>query len=239
MKRKLEVDIPKCDHAEVDRKRSLKSSLFTRTRIAALSLCLILALSVTGTLAFLSYTANQTPNRVSTGEVELHIVEDVGNASGGATAVVDQDQSGVYYARGNKKVRVFAGTAANRVDEKVRVSFVPEIESKTYSGANMLLSENWTNTALGENATDGKYLLLTTTTSTGSGKIKLLLANDWDTYWDYSDGTFTYKDTLGKGEATTYLLEGVNLDGDSSVLYGNVKINVIASAIQEGATDAW
>ena len=230
MRKNLQVEVPRGAHAEVQRKRGLKKSIFTRTRIAVLSLILVLSLSVTGTLAYLQWTANQTPNRSTVGEVELHIVENVNTST---TAVTDTD-SNTNFGTGNKVVKLKAGTAANRVPEKVRVTFVPEVQYKDGDGntlnANVAMAEDWSADATTD--TSGTYFTY--------GLLKFYVNADWKDKWDYSDGTFTYKTTLGKGEETENLLLGVDYvtasDADN---YGTVKVNVIADAIQEGTSSTW
>lgn len=227
MKKNLEIDVPRDADTEVHRFRGLKKSIFLRTRIALLSLVLVMAFSVVGTYAYLQWTGNQTPNRTSTGEVEINVVESI---NGGAE-VTNTNQTEVTFGTDTKKVKFKAGTAENRVPEKLRVTFVPEVERTSNAGANAFVAEDWA-TAPVTDAT-GTYVKY--------GIFKLYLNSAWATDWTYSDGTFTYSKTLKKDQETPYLLMGVEVDvpEEDKDQYGAVKVNVIADVIQENSINTW
>ena len=235
MRKNLAVDIPKDADTEVQRVRGLKKSIFTRTRIALLCLVMVISLSVVGTFAYEKWNGNTVPNRTNSSDVELHIVE---NINGGATAITDQDQTGVNMGYGNKKVYVQVGQdenkEKNRGPEKVRVSFIPECESAEYEGANVAIDETNAAGKWGEVLTDTsghKYI--------SNDVLKLYIADDYSSKWDYDgDGTFTYKTALKTNEKTETLLYGVDfVNASDKDNYGGVKVNVIADAIQETAAD--
>jgi hypothetical protein len=236
MKKNLEVDIPKHASAEISREHTLRSSTFTKTRIATLCLILVLALSIGGTLAYLAWTANQTPNRSTNGDIEIEIVET--NKKDGASTEVDSSKNITGTAEGgeeSKQVTVKSDDDANRAEEVARVYFIPEIESNDMEGANVAIAEYW-GKGVQQDATTNKYYIETDV-------IKLWLADDWSTNWAYDNGTFYYKKVLPKDTKTTTLLTGVTLqDSVSKSDYKSIKVNVVAEALQitpKEALDDW
>ena len=230
MKKNFEVDIPKGAEAEFVNKRELRTTIFTRTRIAALCLLLILSFGSAGTLAYLQYTTNQTPNRDSVGELEMHVVENVSDGTATTEAV---DTSSTFVAgTDSKQVKIRQGTANNRADEKIRVSFFPVVESKENADANVAFNETWSALKTDDN---GTYI------ETDIVKLYVDNVNDTDIGWTYdNDGTFTYNSLLKKGEDTSVILKGVTLaDGVSYSDYNSIKVKVIADGIQDGTTDTW
>lgn len=236
MKKNLEVDIPRGVDTEVHRRRSLKNSIFTRTRIAALSFVLVLVLAVTGTLAYLAYTANQTPNRLSVAETEIKIGE---KASLDATPVYNEGKT-YNFGKDKKVVFVAAGDKPNQIDENVSVSIVPQVESYQYAeysstgttaieGGWLSFNEEWS-ALKSETDEDGKTWDYLETTV-----MKVYLAQEWSTNWtfDKSSGVFKYNKSLKKGEKTTDLISGVVLqDTVKESDYRSIKLTVIAQAIQ-------
>ena len=237
MRKNMEIDVPKDADTEVQRVRGLKKSIFTRTRIATLSLVLVLALSVSSTLAFEKWTGNQTPNRVNNGDVDIHIVEEVN----GAAVAADNGRSDVSFGYGNKKVKIKRGDLqlVNEYPDKVRVSFIPELQKSVKDPnaaadatsvetklVSVPFSEEWTTTApagiqsgtrivstdadgnVTESVADQKYIRY--------GDLVLWLNNAEVGNWSYSDGAFTYIKSddgdayLSRGEETGFLLMGVD-----------------------------
>ena len=232
MKKNLEVEIPKHASAEISREHALKPATFTKTRIAILCLVLVLALSVGGTLAYITWTANQTPNRSTNGEVEIEIVET--NTKAGTSTEVDSSKNTTGTSEGGddtKQVTVKSDDDENRAEEVARVYFIPEIESKQVEGANIAITEYW-GKGVQQDATTNKYYIETDV-------IKLWLADDWSTNWVYDNGTFYYKKVLAKNTKTPTLLTGVTLqDNVNKNDYKSIKVNVVAEAMQTTPTSA-
>ena len=226
----MEIDIPKGTEPELVNQHKLRKTIFTRTRIAALCLLLILSLISAGTLAYLQYTANQTPNRDGVGELEMHIAETVSDGTN-STEAIDTDSDFVA-GLDTKQVKIRQGTANNRTDEKIRVSFFPVVTSKEKTDANVAFDETWS--AL-KTDTNGTYI------ETDIVKLYVDNVNTSDTGWTYdNDGTFTYNSLLKKGEDTSVILKGVTMaDGASYSDYNSIKVKVIADGIQDGTTDTW
>ena len=236
MRKNLEIDVPKDAETEVQRVRGLKKSIFTRTRIALLSLVLVLALSVATTYAYISWTANQTPNRASAGEIDFSIVETV---NGGTEEKVNAGQTDVEYGVGNKQVKLRASDNVDIASQRVRVSFIPvqqrEVDKDKGYVADVYMNEEWsapkTATVTGDDDVETTYTYIE------CGDIKLYIANNWADDWTYDSGTFTYKKSLEQGQETPYLLLGMesstNGKGDTE------KIHVIAEAIQENTSGTW
>ena len=226
MKKNLEIEVPKGAHTKITREHKLKKNLFTRTRIVCLCLILVASLSITGTLAYLSYTSNQTPNRAEVGEADVRIGE---RESIEATAVT-YDTDGTYSAGQNSKVvAIYAGESEVQVEENVTVSLVPQVESKSYvdtsgnvlSGGYENFDQNWS--GVQTDATTGRDFIETSI-------VRVWLAEGWSDNWTFNgDGTFTYKTTIKKDEKTTDLMTGVTLQsGVKADDYQNIKVVVIA-----------
>ena len=231
MKKNLEIEVPKGAHTEIKREHKLKKNLFTRTRIVCLCLILVASLSITGTLAYLSYTSNQTPNRAEVGQADVRIGERV---SIEATAVT-YDTDGTYDAGLNSKVvAVYAGESDVQVEENVTVSLVPQVESKSYvdtsgnvlSGGYENFDQNWS--GVQTDASTGRSYIETSI-------VRVWLAEDWSDNWTFNgDGTFTYKTTIKKDEKTTDLMTGVTLQsGVNADDYQSVKVVVIAQGVSK------
>ena len=213
--------MPKNKSADVVRERRLRKSIFRRTRIVVLVFTLVLALSIADTLAFLTYSANQTPNRQVTGDVGIQIIEN-GNVISDASNAVNLGATG-------KKVQLRSNDVEIRVPELIRVSFVPEVQEKEdadtgLSRGNVLLDETWSNPI---QDTDGNWVIQT-------DLITLYLLSNWYDSWFYKDGTFYYKKAVEKNTTTPELLQGAVWADDSIDKgdYGSIKINVYAEAIQ-------
>jgi hypothetical protein len=223
MKKNLEINVPRHAQTEVQREQNLKNNIFNKTRIATLSLILVVSLSVAGTLAYVTHTTNQTPNRATDGEIDIHIVE---NLNGG-DEVLDTDST-FELGTTSKLVWVRSADTDSQVPSKVRISFMPQVKSKDATNASVSFGESWS--ALKTDA-NGVYI--------STDLLKLYINSNYADYWDYADGAFTSKGKIEKGQTTPYLLEGVTMaDGINRSDYGNIKLNVIASAVQENATDA-
>ena len=224
MRKNLAIDVPRDAETEINRVRGLKPSIFTRTRIALLCLVMVVALSIAGTFAFEKWTGNSTPNRGTEGDVDVHIVENVNNT----LDTTDTNGVNVSFGTNTKKVKLKAGSDQNITNQKVRVAFVPQRAgvTDTTSGrsANTFLDEDWS--AMPVTDEDGTYVQY--------AEFKLYIDSNWAQKWDYSNGTFTYKESLGSGEETDYLLYGVKLSSGEETAEG-VKVNVIAESIQANA----
>lgn len=224
-KKNLEIDIPAHAKAEISRERKLKKTIFLRTRISLLCLVLVLVLSIGGTLAYLTWTANQTPNRTASGEIALQIVEN------GTAIEDDYATEEVDSGEGNKTVQVKSTDEPDRADEIVRVTFIPEVEAKDGTG-NVAMSESWS--AVKTETVDGE-----TKHYVETELLKLYLADDWSSHYLYKDGVFYYNKVVSKDTTTEELLSGVTLQNDvNKADYGDVKVNVIADAIQSSPADA-
>lgn len=220
-------DVPNDRPSEVVRQRSLRKGTFSQARISALVLALVIALGIGGTLAYVIYTANQTPNRATAGEVGLYIVENgTKNTSGSATISAGDT---------TKQVQVLSEEATNRVDEVVRVTFVPQVEQKDSSGnvlGQQLLDEEWSAPSQTGDASNRFYIK--------TDLLTLYLADDWQDNYIYKDGAFIYNKVLEPGQTTPTLLQGVVWADSSkdSADYGTVKVNVVADAIQASPAEA-
>ena len=237
MKKNLEIDVPKDAETEVQRVRGLKKSIFMRTRIALLSLVLVLGLSVASTFAYYSWTANQTPNRASAGEIGFSIVE---NNNESETETINTNATGVYYGSGNKKVKLRADDSVDIAKQRVRVSFLPERVSKerdeteTTAYASEYLNGDWS-ASVQETKDDSDNV---TAAWIECDDIKLYINPEWSKEWTYSGGSFTRIESLERGKDTGVLLLGMEmLTANSS--YQEVKVNVIAEAIQENTDVDW
>ena len=239
MKKNLEIDVPKNADTEVQRVRGLKKSIFMRTRIALLSLVLVLGLSVASTFAYYGWTANQTPNRASAGEVGFSIVEYVDGAEEvTANEKVDAGQT-VKYGVGNKKVKVRASDTAGIANQRVRVSFIPERLSKEKDAdetkyASEYMSEDWS-ASVQQTKGEGDVV---TEAWIECDDVKLYINPSWADEWTYSNGSFTRKASLEPGESSDVLLLGMTMSSSASSYY-EVKVNVIAEAIQEHSEVTW
>ena len=241
MAKNLEVDIPKDSETEIVNKKSIRSNIFTRTRIAALSLILVLALGAVGaTQAYLQWTANQSPNRDSMGSVEIEIVETNidkdANSTELDTETSDTTDGTAAGGNGNKVVAVKSDKDPNRVEEIARVELVPEFESNDVSGAHIAISEYWGKGVQLDTATNKWYL--------ETDVLLLWLDDDWATNWTYNNnGAFYYKKVLQKNTKTPTLLTGATLKDDVNKSdFASIKVKVVAEALQatpKEALDAW
>ncbi len=218
-RKNIQLDIPANKNADVIKVKDLKSQVFFQTRLLVLCLVLIAALCISGTFAYLTWTSNQTPNRTTSGEVKVEIVENGSVVSGTATASLGVS---------SKQIQLYSDNADDRVDEVVRVSFTPEVKSSDGKG-NVFMSETWS--APAQDAAG--------TWRVSCGLVDLVLASDWQSYYIYKDGTFYYNKTLPKNTKTEVLLTGVVFsDGIDSSSYGDVAVNVFADAIQSTPSEA-
>ena len=233
MRKHLEVDIPKDAEAEVENVKQLRASVFTRTRIAALSFLLVLALGAVGaTHAFVQFTANQSPNRDTVARISVRIGE---KASLDAATVYDE---GGEYALGlnNKVVFVEAGDAPTELKGTVTVSIIPEVESKTFannagetvSDGYQAFAQEWS--ALKQETIDGVEWDYIETSI-----VKVYLAQGWSNNWTFqkNNGIFKYNKALEPGEKTDNLISGVAMqDTVNKDTYKSVKLSVLARTVQ-------
>lgn len=224
--RDLELDIPRDKNAEVIRERSTRKSLYFRLRVAAYTVLIVLGLSVTGTYAYLSYTANQNANRATKGEVEVDIYE-----NGTTDADIYDGTHTVGVGPLGKMVLLGNDKDENRVDELVRVTFVPEVSTKDDAAVNVFMDQAWPSAGPITNS-DG-------TCTITLGLVTLYFNPDWASSWYYQDGTFYYKKVLEPACQTPYLLYGADwTSGVDSSDYGAMRVNVIADCIQASPASA-
>lgn len=213
-----------------------------------MALVMVLSLSISGTLAYLTYNANAAPNRLTVAQdVGVQIVETTNYA--GASYSDDKkfhdetsDNASANKAdlgAGNKD----ASLTTERVDGKatgtqaMRVTVLPEAELLDEDGTTVLgnafLEENWSAPTQDGNS---KWCM-------SNNLFKVYLADDWQSHYVYVDGAFVYNKTLGKGETAETLVTGSDWVGTAQerLNYGTIKINVIADATgtTESVLDAW
>jgi hypothetical protein len=221
----LEINIPSHAKAEVTRQHNLKDTVFVKTRLSLLCLILVLVMSIGTTLAYLAWTANQTPNRTTSGQVALQVVE---NGTTIADKFANKEVDG---GIDNKLVQVKSSDAEDTADEVVRVTFVPEVASKDDTG-NVAMGETWSEVKT-ETVDDETKSYVET------DLVKLYLTDDWSSHYIYKDGVFYYNKAVSKDTTTENLLSGAVLQDDVNKSdYGDVKVNVIADAIQSSPQDA-
>ena len=233
----MDLDIPRNTNADLTRVRSLRTPVFTRTRIMVLALALVAALSISGTLAYLAWTTNQTPNRVVPGQTVIKIGE---KASLDADSYTYDTDGGYNFGFDKKVVAITAGDGGGQVGENVYVSLVPEAESNQYaeysatgsptalSGGYVSFNEEWS--ALKQETIDG-----TTWDYIETSVMRVYLAQGWSDKWTFqsTNGVFRYNEVLQKGETTPNLVSGVVLqDSVKASDYKSIKLSVLAQAIQ-------
>ena len=222
----MDLDIPRNTNADLTRVRSLRTPVFTRTRIMVLALALVAALSISGTLAYLAWTTNQTPNRVTMGTAELKIGE-----RATATAEYTYDTDGEYkFGTDTKRVLVTAGKATTQHDINVTVSLVPQVETKNVKNTDGeavgdvmgMFDQDWSSIFTDS---DGRNYIETTV-------MRVYLADGWSEKWTRNqDGTFTYNEALKAGESTSELVSGVVLrDTVNASDYESIRLGVVAQS---------
>ena len=222
----MDLDIPRNTNADLTRVRSLRTPVFTRTRIMVLALALVAALSISGTLAYLAWTTNQTPNRVTMGTAELKIGE-----RATATAEYTYDTDGEYkFGTDTKRVLVTAGKATTQHDINVTVSLVPQVETKNVKNTDGeavgdvmgMFDQDWS--SISTDSDDRNYIETTV--------MRVYLADGWSEKWTRNqDGTFTYNEALKAGESTSELVSGVVLrDTVNASDYESIRLGVVAQS---------
>ena len=222
----MDLDIPRNTNADLTRVRSLRTPVFTRTRIMVLALALVAALSISGTLAYLAWTTNQTPNRVTMGTAELKIGE-----RATATAEYTYDTDGEYkFGTDTKRVLVTAGKATTQHDINVTVSLVPQVETKNVKDTDGeavgdvmgMFDQDWS--SISTDSDDRNYIETTV--------MRVYLADGWSEKWTRNqDGTFTYNEALKAGESTSELVSGVVLrDTVNASDYESIRLGVVAQS---------
>ena len=235
MPKNLNIEIPKDAETEIVNKKAMRSSVFMRTRIAALSLILVLALGAVGaTQAYIQWTANQTPNRGTNSRIGIRIGE---KTAVDADAVYDTD--GEYDLGLDKKVVfVEAEDGPTDLSGTVTVSVVPIAESNTYADNNgnklsdgyQAFAEEWS--ALKQETIDGVEWDYIETTL-----MKVYHAQGWSNNWTFqkNNGIFKYNKPLARGEKTDDLISGVVMqDTVNKSTYKSIKLSVIARTVQAG-----
>lgn len=184
----------------------LQSFLIALAVVAAL-----LVVSIGGTYAYLTHTTNQVSNAVSTGTVEVTVVEN-GSEVSGSVSTADLGQDSKQVALKN------TGTAS----EYVRVTFMPEVYASGSTATEF---------------TDQTWPVSFTGTTLTLGAATLYFADDWASNWTYDNGTFYSKSPIAVSGQTAVLLKGVTWAQGSTYANGSytMKVNVIADAIQESA----
>lgn len=222
----LEVDIPRDKNAEVVRERRSRKNLYFRLRVMAYTLLIVLGLSVTGTYAYLTYTANQNANRTTKGVVEVDIYE-----NGTTDADVVDGTKTVSLGPTGKKVVLGNDQDENRVAELVRVTFVPEVSTKANANVNEFMDSSW--------PADGPTTNADGTCTMTIGLVTLYFNPDWASSWYYQDGCFYYKKVLEPACQTPELLWGADwASGVDSSKYGAMRVNVIADCLQASPASA-
>ena len=212
-----------------------------------MALVMVLSLSISGTLAYLTYNANAAPNR-------LTVAQDVG-----VQIVESTNYANAEYSDGSKFHDATSdGNSANKADlgagnkgasltterhdskatgtEAMRVTVLPEAELLDEDGTTVLgnafLEENWS----APTQEDSKWCMK-------NNLFKVYLADDWQSHYVYVDGAFVYNKKLSKGETAPTLVTGSDWVGDAKLRlnYGTIKINVIAEATMatETSLDPW
>ena len=234
MAKNINIEIPKGAETEVINKKNLRSNVFTRTRIAALCLILVISLGVVGgTQAYMQWTANQTANRESSGRISIRIGEKTS-----LTADATYDTDGNYSLGANKKVVfVEAGSGPTELEGTVTVSVIPQAESKTFSDNNsqqvsdgyQTFTQDWSSLQQ-ETDSDG-----TTWDYIETSLMKVYLAQGWSDNWTFqkNNGIFKYNKTLKSGEKTDDLISGVVMqDSVNKDTYKNIKLTILAQTVQ-------
>ena len=219
-----------------------------RTRVAVLSLVMVLSLSISGTLAYLTYKANAAPNRLTVAQgVGVQIVETT-NYGGESYSVAQKFHDATQDNKSENKADVGNGNkqaslTTERVDEKatgpeiMRVTVLPEAELLDEDGTTVLgnafLEEDWSTPTQDENS---KWCM-------SNNLFKVYLADDWQTHYVYVDGAFVYNKVLSTTGTTETLVTGVDWKGsvDERKSYGTIKANVNADATASSgdAVSAW
>ena len=213
-----------------------------------MSLVMVLSLSISGTLAYLTYNANAAPNRVTVAQnVGVQIVETTNY--GGESYTEDQKyHDATQESKSENKADLGADNknaslTTERHDGKatgtqlLRVTVLPEAELLDEDGTTVLgnafLEESWSTPTQDANS---KWCM-------SNNLFKVYLADDWQSHYVYVDGAFVYNKTIGKGETAEKLVTGSDWVGKDQdrLNYGTIKINVIADATgpTESALDAW
>ena len=237
MSKSFEVTIPKDAEADVVNQRSLRKSIFTRTRIALASFVMVMALGAVGaTHAYLSWTANQDPYGSVLGRLQVSVGE---RTSLTADAVYDTD--GSYDLGKNKKVVfVQSGLYPTSLDGTITVSVIPEVESQNYAdnngnslaGAYQTFSQDWSSLKQETDSSGVTWDYIETSI------MKVYLAQGWSENWSFQkgNGIFKYNKVLKKDEATEPLISGVVMqDTVNMSAYRNIKLTVIARSVQAEA----
>ena len=140
----------------------------------------------------------------------------------------------------NKKVAIKADDSDYRRDSVLKVSFLPEVESSEVDSSsksigNVVFSQVWGEVKTETVTTDG---VQTTKSYIETDIVRLYLVDDWQTNWTYKNGEFYYKKVLEDKQTTQLLLSGVVLQsGVSAQDYGDIKVNVLADAVQATPAD--
>lgn len=226
---------PRCGGVKLA-KHARHTARFSGGRIAviAAALAVVLAFSVGGSYAYLTYTTNSETNTLSAGNVSIEVVE--------------TDANGQEIATNNGAAQVALGQTAKNISVKntssvpvyVRISFVPEIEetfvdeeSKTEQKANTFMDEDWPDSFNDTSLTD---------TSLTVGVVTLYFANGWTNSWTYNNGAFVSKAAVAPGATIGPLLTGVDWSTeatDEQKTEDTLRVNAFAEAIQQAAKDEW
>ena len=245
-KKKIGFILPKHSKVHVVREHALRSPVFVQTRILAFCFFLTLVTGcVAGTMAYMSYTGNQTPNRGSVGDLDIVIGEAINGPADGTTATFDfsgEDQTSVASGFDNKRVKIKVSKNTNMVNSRIQVSFVLLLASNKFTENTKDWPTDSTEDELGYTVFNQKWGEIKSVYEDGYLKnyietdvAKIYLDEDYASAWEYDDnGVFTTKRTYGKGETTPELLSGLDLtDNTTSKEYKDFKVQVIAQAINE------
>ena len=246
----MRFDIPDDQSADVTRVHALRNTIFTRTRIVALILIMILALSVAGTLAYLIYTGNQTPNRFTDLDYTIRIAESSdgttfknykGSETKSKADTEDGNQNSMSAGEETKQVK-FKVSGNSEDPVVVRMSVTAQVEDKESEDdvqygddVKTFLNGTWS----APTTVDGKQVIHT-------DLVNIILADDWASNWLYKDGAFIYNKTVKGGDETPLLVKGVEWCGTGddatydATKHGKIEVPVFAEVISyNGATTDW
>lgn len=164
------------------------------------------------TSAFTTATTAEEPNRFTTDQLGIRIIEN---------GVVVEGEPSAAFGADLKKIQ-FESTP-DSAPLILRVALYPDLKKDAVAGTRAFASQKW------EAPTDNRMSL---------GPVDLLLADGWGTDWLYRDGTFYYRHVLASGEKTPLLLTGVSATGINPDAIDTVDIAVIAEALQAYPAEA-
>lgn len=164
------------------------------------------------TSAFTTATTAEEPNRFTTDQLGIRIIEN---------GVVVEGESSAVFGANLKNIQL--ESTPDSAPLILRVALYPDLKKDAAAGTRAFASQDW-------GAPTGNQMTL--------GPVNLVLADGWGTDWLYRDGTFYYRHVLASGEKTPLLLTGVSATGTDSGALDAVDIAVIAEALQAYPAEA-